>query len=114
MLTSLWFHAFCQSGWLICQTKPFGVSCAPEVGSLQDNGSGGGAMEQQQQQQQPQNVVSICSVQGGRSYMEDEFFVSRTKDFAAVFDGHGGGAVSRYLRQNLYANLKASLLLKGS
>ena len=46
--------------------------------------------------------------------MEDEFFVSRTKDFAAVFDGHGGGAVSRYLRQNLYANLQASLLLKGS
>ena len=89
--------------------KPFGVRLmCSRGGSLQDNDSGGGAVDQQQQQQQ-QNVVSICSVQGGRSYMEDEFFVSRTKDFAAVFDGHGGSAVSRYLRQNLYANLQASL-----
>jgi serine/threonine protein phosphatase PrpC len=51
--------------------------------------------------------VSTCSVQGFRSYMEDEFIV--TKDCCAVFDGHGGQAVSRYLRQNLYANLQAAL-----
>jgi serine/threonine protein phosphatase PrpC len=51
--------------------------------------------------------VSTCSVQGYRSYMEDEFIV--TKDLCAVFDGHGGQAVSRYLRQNLYANLQAAL-----
>jgi serine/threonine protein phosphatase PrpC len=51
--------------------------------------------------------VSTCSVQGFRSYMEDEFIV--TKDLCAVFDGHGGQAVSRYLRQNLYANLQAAL-----
>jgi serine/threonine protein phosphatase PrpC len=51
--------------------------------------------------------VSVCSVQGFRSYMEDEFVV--TKDCCAVFDGHGGQAVSRYLRQNLYASLQAAL-----
>lgn len=51
--------------------------------------------------------VSVCSVQGWRSYMEDEFCVHA--DFAACFDGHGGKAVSRYLRQNLYANLQAAL-----
>lgn len=51
--------------------------------------------------------VSVCAVQGGRSYMEDEFFVNAAGNFGAVFDGHGGPAVSRYLRQNLYANLQA-------
>jgi len=51
--------------------------------------------------------VSVCSIRGFRNYMEDEFFVSQ--DFCAVFDGHGGKAVSRYLRQNLYADLQAAL-----
>jgi protein phosphatase 1L len=51
--------------------------------------------------------VSVCAVQGGRSYMEDEYFVNQAGNFGAVFDGHGGPAVSRYLRQNLYANLQA-------
>jgi len=41
--------------------------------------------------------------------MEDEFYVSKNGDFAAVFDGHGGGKVSRYLRKNLYANVQAFL-----
>jgi serine/threonine protein phosphatase PrpC len=41
--------------------------------------------------------------------MEDEFFLSLDGDFAAVFDGHGGAAVSRYLRKNLYANVQAFL-----
>ena len=41
--------------------------------------------------------------------MEDEFLVSNGGKFAAVFDGHGGSAVSRYLRQNLHANLQAAL-----
>jgi len=43
--------------------------------------------------------------------MEDEFYVSNDGDFAAVFDGHGGKAVSRYLRKNLYANVQAFLPL---
>jgi protein phosphatase 1L len=41
--------------------------------------------------------------------MEDDYFVSLDGDFAAVFDGHGGFAVSRYLRKNLYANVQAVL-----
>jgi serine/threonine protein phosphatase PrpC len=41
--------------------------------------------------------------------MEDEFVVSPGGHFAAVFDGHGGASVSKYLRQNLYANLQAAL-----
>jgi serine/threonine protein phosphatase PrpC len=39
--------------------------------------------------------------------MEDEFVT--TGDFCAVFDGHGGDAVSRYLRQNLYGFMQAAL-----
>ena len=48
-------------------------------------------------------MLSIYSIQGKRQYMEDEHFTNQDGSFAAVFDGHGGKAVSRYLRQNLYA-----------
>jgi serine/threonine protein phosphatase PrpC len=51
--------------------------------------------------------VSVCSIRGYRSYMEDEFCTAL--DFCAVFDGHGGAKVSRYLRQNLYAEVQAAL-----
>jgi serine/threonine protein phosphatase PrpC len=51
--------------------------------------------------------VSSCSIQGFRSYMEDEFFITPNGEFACCFDGHGGPAVSRYLRKNLYANVQA-------
>jgi serine/threonine protein phosphatase PrpC len=40
--------------------------------------------------------------------MEDEYLINQNGAFAAVFDGHGGNAVSRYLRQNLYANVQAA------
>jgi hypothetical protein len=52
--------------------------------------------------------VHACSIRGGRPYMEDELLVV-VPDVAAVFDGHGGKAVSRYVRQNLYAELQAAL-----
>jgi len=55
--------------------------------------------------------ISVGTEQGYRSYMEDEYYVSNDGDFAAVFDGHGGPAVSRYLRKNLYANVQAYLPL---
>jgi serine/threonine protein phosphatase PrpC len=55
--------------------------------------------------------VSVSAEQGYRSYMEDDYYVSNDGDFAAVFDGHGGPAVSRYLRKNLYANVQAFLPL---
>ena len=38
--------------------------------------------------------------------MEDEYFVSDGGRFAAVFDGHGGNGVSRYLRENLYKHIR--------
>ena len=53
--------------------------------------------------------VSSHKTKGTRPYMEDEFIVSNGGKFCAVFDGHGGSAVSRYLRQNLYASLQAAL-----
>lgn len=64
-------------------------------------------------EEQPRSLIetyetSVCSVQGGRAYMEDEYGVHQNGAFAAVFDGHGGNAVSRYLRQNLYANVQAA------
>jgi hypothetical protein len=40
--------------------------------------------------------VSVYSIRGMRDHMEDDFVVAN--DFAAVFDGHGGEAVSKYLR----------------
>jgi len=51
--------------------------------------------------------VSVCLAQGHRDYMEDECLVQQ--DFVAVFDGHGGPSVSKYLRQNLFAHLQAIL-----
>ncbi|CAN0513832.1 unnamed protein product [Discosporangium mesarthrocarpum] len=38
--------------------------------------------------------------------MEDEFFLSSDGTFAAVYDGHGGPLVSRFLRQNLYKQVR--------
>jgi serine/threonine protein phosphatase PrpC len=38
--------------------------------------------------------------------MEDDFFISKDGCFAAVYDGHGGAAVSKYLRQNLHAQAR--------
>eukprot|EP00549_Striatella_unipunctata_P008024 CAMPEP_0118706532 /NCGR_PEP_ID=MMETSP0800-20121206/20614_1 /TAXON_ID=210618 ORGANISM="Striatella unipunctata, Strain CCMP2910" /NCGR_SAMPLE_ID=MMETSP0800 /ASSEMBLY_ACC=CAM_ASM_000638 /LENGTH=449 /DNA_ID=CAMNT_0006609085 /DNA_START=136 /DNA_END=1488 /DNA_ORIENTATION=+ len=52
-------------------------------------------------------LVSSSCKQGLRPYMEDEVFVRG--NFVAVFDGHGGKAVSTYLRQNLYAHMQAFL-----
>jgi len=53
--------------------------------------------------------TSVFSNQGYRKYMEDEYFVSPSGDFVAVFDGHGGSSVSVYLRKNLYASVQAIL-----
>jgi len=46
--------------------------------------------------------VSVRALKGGRISMEDEYFLSDEGRFAAVFDGHGGGGVSSYLRDRLY------------
>jgi serine/threonine protein phosphatase PrpC len=46
--------------------------------------------------------ISVRAIKGGRVTMEDEFFVAEGGRFVAVFDGHGGGGVSRFLKRNLY------------
>lgn len=37
--------------------------------------------------------------------MEDEHFVSPDSNFVSVFDGHGGAAVSKYLKTNIWEKL---------
>jgi serine/threonine protein phosphatase PrpC len=46
--------------------------------------------------------VSVRALRGGRLSMEDEFIVAAGGRMAAVFDGHGGGGVSQYLRDHLH------------
>eukprot|EP00562_Extubocellulus_spinifer_P004798 CAMPEP_0178523960 /NCGR_PEP_ID=MMETSP0696-20121128/29381_1 /TAXON_ID=265572 /ORGANISM="Extubocellulus spinifer, Strain CCMP396" /LENGTH=446 /DNA_ID=CAMNT_0020155249 /DNA_START=148 /DNA_END=1488 /DNA_ORIENTATION=- len=46
--------------------------------------------------------VSAFALKGGRISMEDEYCVDDKGRFAGVFDGHGGGGVSGYLRERLY------------
>ncbi|RLN72967.1 hypothetical protein BBJ28_00020906 [Nothophytophthora sp. Chile5] len=48
-------------------------------------------------------VVSTAAVRGDRTYMEDTSYISSCKRFAAVYDGHGGAAVSQYLRSQLFS-----------
>ncbi|CAI5737437.1 unnamed protein product [Hyaloperonospora brassicae] len=50
-------------------------------------------------------VVSTAAVRGDRAYMEDTSYVSSCKRFAAVYDGHGGAAVSQFLRDQLFATI---------
>ena len=42
--------------------------------------------------------------------MEDEFIVVAGGRFSAVFDGHGGGGVSQYLRDRLHVIISEKLL----
>lgn len=51
--------------------------------------------------------VTGCAAIGWRPYMEDEALIQ--SDVVAVFDGHGGSSVSRYVRQNLYGHIQAIL-----
>ena len=57
----------------------------------------------------PPLYTSTCTLQGARSYQEDELTVEDDGRFVCVFDGHGGKQISRYLRQNLFASYQAAL-----
>jgi len=46
--------------------------------------------------------------------MEDETYTNDQGSFVAVMDGHGGSAVSKYVRQNLYARYLQSLSSSSS
>ncbi|CAN0373670.1 unnamed protein product [Ascophyllum nodosum] len=58
--------------------------------------------------------TSVTSTKGPRPYMEDEFFLSSDGSFLAVFDGHGGAQVSKYLRKNLFRHFMENLSSNGS
>jgi len=49
--------------------------------------------------------VSTMALQGDRDSMEDEYLIADDNRFVAVFDGHGGKAVSKYLEENLYGKV---------
>lgn len=53
--------------------------------------------------------VSVRAIRGGRLSMEDKYCIHDGGRFAAVFDGHGGGCVSTYLRDTLYQKLNRHL-----
>eukprot|EP00547_Thalassionema_nitzschioides_P018548 CAMPEP_0194243066 /NCGR_PEP_ID=MMETSP0158-20130606/8404_1 /TAXON_ID=33649 /ORGANISM="Thalassionema nitzschioides, Strain L26-B" /LENGTH=397 /DNA_ID=CAMNT_0038978285 /DNA_START=347 /DNA_END=1540 /DNA_ORIENTATION=+ len=53
--------------------------------------------------------VSVRAIQGGRLYMEDEYYVGNGGRFVGVFDGHGGGDVSYYLAQNLHKHVQQQM-----
>lgn len=54
-------------------------------------------------------VISSAAVRGDRPKMEDTSFISDCKRFAAVYDGHGGAAVSDYLRKHYFSMLVPEL-----
>ena len=54
------------------------------------------------------NRAHGCAVMGRRPHMEDTFVILSEEEqpvVAAVFDGHGGALVSKYLEQNLHDSL---------
>lgn len=53
--------------------------------------------------------VSVCSIQGKREYMEDEYYISDDSLFVGVYDGHGGDSVSKYVKKSLYSYFYQSL-----
>lgn len=53
--------------------------------------------------------VSVRALRGGRLSMEDEFVVVSGGRLSAVFDGHGGGGVSQYLRDRLHVIISEQL-----
>eukprot|EP00617_Octactis_speculum_P013108 CAMPEP_0185755476 /NCGR_PEP_ID=MMETSP1174-20130828/13967_1 /TAXON_ID=35687 /ORGANISM="Dictyocha speculum, Strain CCMP1381" /LENGTH=332 /DNA_ID=CAMNT_0028434037 /DNA_START=218 /DNA_END=1216 /DNA_ORIENTATION=+ len=57
--------------------------------------------------------TSIQALRGHRPYMEDFFHVAADGCFAAVYDGHGGYLVSRYLKANLFNQMCAVLNKDG-
>jgi len=58
----------------------------------------------------PENYdVSVRAIKGYRLCMEDEYYINNGGRFVAVFDGHGGGGVSTFLRDKLYDKITKHL-----
>lgn len=60
----------------------------------------------------PRVLISSAAVRGDRAHMEDTSFISSCKRFAAIFDGHGGAAVSNYLAGEMCSTIIAQELEK--
>lgn len=56
--------------------------------------------------------VSVRAIKGGRVTMEDEYYVADGGRFAAVFDGHGGGGVSIFLKEHLFDTVNKFLAIR--
>ena len=54
-------------------------------------------------------AYSVQAAKGHRPYMEDENDIARDGRFAAVYDGHGGAGVSRYLHNELFTQTRLAL-----
>jgi len=58
----------------------------------------------------PENYdVSVRAIKGSRLCMEDEYYINNGGRFVAIFDGHGGGGVSTFLRDKLYNKIAKHL-----
>jgi len=53
--------------------------------------------------------ISVRALKGSRLSMEDEYSINNGGRFVAIFDGHGGGEVSAFLRDKLYAKIAIHL-----
>lgn len=53
--------------------------------------------------------VSVRALKGDRLAMEDKYAIHDNGRFSAVFDGHGGGCVSKYLSETLFDKIKLNL-----
>mmetsp|Transcript_42212 Transcript_42212/g.62072 ORF Transcript_42212/g.62072 Transcript_42212/m.62072 type:complete len:439 (+) Transcript_42212:68-1384(+) len=52
---------------------------------------------------------SVQAIKGHRPYMEDDHAVAEGGHWCAVFDGHGGAQVARFLQRNLHARFRGLL-----
>eukprot|EP00804_Cyclotella_cryptica_P008683 CCRYP_018532-RA/>CCRYP_018532-RA protein AED:0.01 eAED:0.01 QI:471/1/1/1/0/0/2/145/610 len=79
-------------------------------GHKKTGGPGGGNdSTYEDDSKEAQVKVSVRALRGGRLSMEDEYIVVDSGRFSAVFDGHGGGGVSQYLRDHLHIIISEQL-----
>lgn len=52
------------------------------------------------------SAISCYLTIGHRQHMEDEYYISKDGTFFAVYDGHGGDQVSKYLSDHFYSIYK--------
>jgi len=106
---------FTTIGVLCYLTQP-AAAAMDARGALQVPGSGSGGASRpplRREEDGPPGgtplLFSVQALRGHRPYMEDFYQVTPNGRFAAVYDGHGGAQVSRYLKLRLYQQLVQQL-----